>query len=203
MYARARAIPADPGTIQQGAVRQIVAQLAVAWSATLTAPQRLAWNTYGAQVTLPDSFGDQRNVAGIAHYMRCNVPRMQASVARLDVAPVNFNLGAYTAPNLTTVSVATQLASIAFTNADGWASAVGGYMLVYLSMPQNPGINFFKGPYRFAGKITGAVAPPVSPQTFAVPWPVSLGQLSYAQLRVIQVDGRVSSPFRDSVLVTA
>jgi hypothetical protein len=57
-------------------------------------------------------------------------------------------------------------------------------------------VNFFKGPYRYAGRINGAVSPPVSPQNVTWPFVVAVGQKVFAQFRCILADGRVSSTFR-------
>lgn len=201
LYIRARSIPTNPSSAFQVAVRNNMATLSNAWSNILTAAQRAAWTTYAANVTLVNALGDAIHVSGIAMYNRTNTPRLQAGVSRLDAAPTTFNLGSFTNPTITCVASTGNL-SIAFTNTDSWATAVGGYMLVYASRPQSPGINFFNGPYRFTGKIAGAVTPPTSPVTLATPFPVVAGQKVFFDVRVSQVDGRLSSDFRGQLTCT-
>lgn len=201
LYVRARSIPTNPSSAFQVAVRANLAALSNAWSATLTAAQRAAWGVYAANVPLVNSLGDSINVSGIAMYNRSNAPRLQAGVSTLAAAPTNFNLGAFTIPTITCVAASSNL-SVAFTNTDSWATAVGGYMFVYASRPQSPGINFFNGPYRFAGKISGAVVPPTSPVTIAVPFAAAAGNKIFYSVRVSQVDGRLSADFRGQLTCT-
>jgi hypothetical protein len=200
MYTRNRSIPTNPSSAQQQVVRNAVGQLAARWGSILTVAQRSAWQVYADNVPLVDTLGDSRAVTGQNQYVRSNVPRIQAGLAGfLDAAPTNYNLGSFTTP-VVTFTASTDLASIAFTNTDPWASAVGGYMLWWFSRPQSPAINFFKNPFRFAGMISGAASPPASPQTIALPYPIVAGQKVFGYCRVIQVDGRVSTPFRVSGL---
>lgn len=201
LYVRARSIPTNPSSAFQVAVRNNMATLSNAWSNILTAAQRAAWAVYASNVSLVNALGDAIHVSGIAMYNRTNTPRLQAGVSRIDAAPTTFNLGSFTNPTITCVASSSNL-SVAFTNTDSWAIAVGGYMLVYASRPQSPGINFFNGPYRFAGKISGAVVPPTSPVTIAVPFPVVAGQKVFYDVRVSQVDGRLSADFRGQLTCT-
>lgn len=195
-YIRQRAVPVNPASSFQVAVRNTVAALTSGWLSTLTAAQRAAWDTYAVNVPIADTLGEPRNVGGLAMYVRTNVPRLQNSVARLDDAPTTFNLGSFTNPTLGTLSASADTIAIAFTNTDAWAAAVGGFMFVYASRPFNASVNFFKGPYRSMGKISGAASPPTSPATFSAPFPFAVGNRVAVQLRVMQVDGRLSAPFR-------
>ncbi|HBU29797.1 MAG TPA: hypothetical protein DEB56_09520 [Thiobacillus sp.] len=107
-----------------------------------------------------------------------------------------FDLGSFTPPTIAAPNAAADTVDVSFNNADPWATAVGGHMLIYLSRPQNPSINFFKGPYRFAGKVSGAVVPPTSPATITLPFPCVVGQRVFVKISFVQVDGRLSLPFR-------
>ena len=195
-YIRARTTPVNPATAFQVAIRNTVAALTSTWQNVLTAVQRTAWETYAVNVPLSDTLGEPRNAGGLGMYVRTNVPRIQNSVARLDVAPTNFDLGSFTNPSITSVTSATGILLLAFTNTDAWAAAAGGYLFLYASRQQSPSINYFKGPYRLAGKIAGAGTPPTSPGSFTVPFAVAVGNHVFVQLRVMQVDGRLSAPFR-------
>jgi hypothetical protein len=93
--------------------------------------------------------------------------------------------------------------TIAFTNTDEWATAVGGSLLVYAGRPQNPSVNFFKGPYRFAGRINGAVVPPTSPLTVPAPFVFQQTQREHVQFRAVGADARISATQRDSIIAVA
>lgn len=195
MYTRGRVTPTDPGSAQQLVVRGLIATLSNWWLAVVTEAQRGAWKLYAQNVVLYDSFGAAIKISGLAHYIRANVPRLQAGKTRIDAGPTPYDLGAFTPPTVTVDATADEV-DVTFTNTDPWAMAVGGHMLVYASRPQNPSINFFKGPYRYAGAISGAAAPPTSPATIALPFPCTVGEKVFFQVRVSQVNGRLQLPFR-------
>jgi len=140
-------------------------------------------------------------------YVRSNVARIQAGLVTIEAAPTNFSLGGYTAPTLTNATAAAQTIDVTFGNgtfADSWANEVGGFMFSYFSRPQNPGINFFKGPYRFAGLVTGdLVAPPVSPETIGSPFVFALGQRIFGRHFVVAADGRLSAATHTTTLAVA
>jgi hypothetical protein len=67
-------------------------------------------------------------------------------------------------------------------------------MFGYISRPQNITKNFFRGPYRYAGKIEGdSVTPPTSPATLVSDFPYAAGQRAFLRVRVSRADGRLSN----------
>jgi len=200
MYIRARAIPTDPNTSLQQTVRSAVAQLVNVWANVLSAAERAAWNVYASNVPLTDAFGDPKNRSGINHFVRANTPRLQAAATRVDAAPVIFDLGEYTEPSVGFDAAADEI-DVVFDNTDAWANEDDSHMIVYCSKPQNPGVNFFKGPYQHAGIIDGdAASPPTSPAAISLPFSVTAGQKVFARIIVSRVDGRLGTPFRDGAV---
>jgi hypothetical protein len=195
-YVRTRAVPINPATEYQTSLRGYVAQLTSLWSTALTQAQRDGWEAYNVNVLLPNSLGDPRMVGALAHYVRSNVSRLQAGEPRVDTAPVLFNLGDYTQPTITSITAPTAL-SLAFDNTDDWANEDDAALLVYGARGYNPTINYFKGPYRYAGKVQGdAVTAPTSPAAITMPFTLQAAQKSFIMGRVSRADGRLSSPFR-------
>ncbi len=196
-YIRQRAVPTNPNTSFQQAVRAFLALLTSRWQNNLTDGQRSGWNTYAENVQLPDTLGEPRNAGGLGMYCRSNVTRLQASQSILDEAPIVYNLGDYTPPVPGVLSATLQSLSIAFTNTDAWANNDEGGMYVYLSRPFSPTRNYFKGPYRFAEVVLGdGTTPPTSPQLITVPFTVAATQRIGGFIRFGQGDGRLSAPFR-------
>lgn len=195
-YIRALSIPTNPNTPQQVAVRGAVSSLTSIWNNGLSAAQREVWNVYAANVKLTNRLGEQVNVSGMAMYVRSNVPRIQAGEARVDDGPGIFNLGEHSAPTVTTFSEATQSGDLNFFVtgiADQWAREVGGFMFLYLSRPQNASINYFRGPYRFLGVVTGDPVPPASPAVIVWNFPFIAGQKLFGRVRTCRADGRLST----------
>lgn len=204
MYVRSRATPTNPNSPQQQAVRSAAAQLAALWSSTLTQVQRDAWDLYAENVELPNPLGAPRNVGGLGMYVRSNVSRIASAVAglvRVDDAPAIFDLGEYTAPTLISATGATNVISVGFTDTDEWVDEDAAALLLYTSRPQNPGVNFFKGPYRFAGAVEGnSGTPPTTPFALDAAFPFAADQRVFAFARVTRADGRLSAPFRGTDL---
>lgn len=194
-YFRARTIPTNPGTPYQSEVRQSMADLTSRWNNVLTPEQREAWEVYAENVPVINPLGDPILLTALNHYVRSNIPRMQAASPKIDQITGPYNLGEFTNPSFA-ASEATQQLSVTFDNTDTWAGEAGNAMLIYCSRPQNPTINYFKGPYRYAGKISGAATPPTSPATIAVPFAFVEDQRLFVLARVTRNDGRLSLPFR-------
>lgn len=201
-YFRSRVAPVQPGSAEQAVVKQLLSSLVNIWSSILTPDQRAAWDNYADLVHLPNSLGIMRNVGGLGMFVRGNLPRLQAhstNFPRVDDGPVDFTTGEFTAPDVSAFSEATQGFQVVFDNEDAWANEDESAMFVYVSRAQNPGINFFKGPYRFAGAIQGdSVTPPTSPAAMDAPFPFVETQKLFARVTVSREDGRLSSTFRTS-----
>lgn len=196
LYFRARAVPTNPGSSFQQAVRNAVAQLTSRWTDTLTQAQRDAWAVYAANVPLVDTLGESRTVPPLSMYVRSNVPRLQASLAVVDNGPTTYTLATMTDPSVGIDATADEV-DVSYTNTDPWAITTGGALLVLCSRPQGVGINYFKGPYRLAGTILGDTStPPTSPTSLSLPFVAAVGQTIFVQIRATNADGRLSAPFR-------
>lgn len=165
-YFRGRSTPTNPRTSQQQAVRNAVAQIAAAWTQTLTVAQRTAWDTFAKNVPITDALGNSINIPAMAWYNKANAARLQAGLTRVDAAPTEFALIPLTLPTVG-LTAGSANATVTFTVGDSWHAAGGGLM-VYASRPQNLSINSPAGlSYRFAGLILGTAT---SPQTLTLPF---------------------------------
>lgn len=197
VYYRTRSTPVNPNTVFQQAVRSDFANLQAAWGSVLTNAQRSAWDAYALATPINNALGDPVNVGGKGMFTRGNTPRLQAGLSQVNAAPIVTGLPALTAPGITSLTASTGIAIITFTNTDEWATEDGGALLVFMSRPQSPTINGFKGPYRFAGAILGDTStPPTSPQNITSPFPLSAGQRVFFRFAAVTADGRLSPDVR-------
>ena len=201
-YFRERVTPVNPNSTQQAAVRALMSSLTAIWRDTLDAAERELWNVYGQNTPMTNRIGETVFISGLSHYIRSNIPRMQAGLARIDAAPTSFGLAEAGTIAVTGADEGTQLVAFTFDNSAPWAGASGGHLLVYVSRPQGPATNFFKGPYRFAGRINGAPTPPSSPASVTAPFVFAAGQRVFARFRASDAEGRLSTDFRDFVLAS-
>lgn len=205
-YIRARVTPTNPNSPQQIKVRNAVSFLANFWNNGLTSGERAIWNTYAENVTVTNRIGDQVLISGMAQYVRSNVARIQADLARADTGPGIFNIGSNSETRIPGFSEATQLGTFTFLNGvleDAWANEVGGFMFVYISRPQNVSINYFRGPYRIVAVVVGDPVPPVSPLLINTPFPIIAGQKIFGRSISCRADGRLATPTFMESLVTA
>ena len=200
LYARRRTVPVNPSSTYQGTVRSALSSLVARWYTILTAAQREAWANYAAAVQLPNALGFLHNVPPLSHYIRSNVPRIQADNAAIDVvddAPTTFGLASFNDPTPGVPSEATQNFTLDFVETDQWLDHTGACMLIYVSRPQNQTVNYFKGPYRYRQIVLGDdTTPPSSPVTVSAPFPFAAGQRLFIRVMVSREDGRLSTPFR-------
>lgn len=200
LYFRARAIPTNPNSTYQQTVRSALAQLVTTWGSTLSAAQRAAWSTYAANTTVIGPLGTPIHNSGLNMYLRGNVSRLQTTLPRVDDGPTVYDLGGYTEPSIGFDATAGEI-DVTFDNTDAWANEDDAAMLVYVSRPQGPGVEFFKGPYRLAGLIAGdSTTPPTSPAAITLPFAVTAGQRMFARIVVSRADGRLSASFRDGAI---
>lgn len=205
-YARNRTVPINPNSEFQAIVRSLMSNLANIWAETLTDAQRTAWEAYAEAVPLPNPLGEDRNVGGVGMFIRGNLVRGQIGYGDLPLVsdgPTILSLSAFTPPAIVGIVASTDTASISFDNTDAWANEDDAGMAIYASRPKNPGVNFFKGPYRYAEKVLGdGTTPPTSPVAVSLPFPVEAGQRVFFRVNVYRADGRAGSDFSLNGLAT-
>lgn len=190
-YIRARSIPVNPRTDRQVAVRNAVRSIAIAWQTVLTQVQRDAWNVYAANVDWTDVLGQSISLTGLNHYIRSNTLRVQNGIARVDVAPVIFNLATAELELAATASEGTQDLTIAGDGAAAWVGEADAWQFYSMGLPQNGGIKFFNSPWRFLTAVPGA-GPPPFPVVIATGFPFAEGQRLWLRSRIARGDGRLS-----------
>jgi hypothetical protein len=197
-YFRNGVIPVNPKSTRQEAARALVQEATNNWNTKLTASQREAWNLYAQNTPIQGRDGKPVTITGFNHYVRswC-VTGQVAPNFESNAAPSIYQLAEVDPSVAVVISVATQQISLAFDIGKDWRHEDNSFLALWMGQPQTTQINFFNGPWRYAGKVLGSQGtPPTSPQVIAVPFPVALGQKVWCQLRVRRADNRVSNVFR-------
>lgn len=193
-YFRKWVVPVNPSTPAQNIVRASFGLYANKFATELSEAQRQSWKTYSDNVPLTGRTGIVRSVGAIGMFQRTNTPRVQAGLPEVLDAPTIFTTGAFTPVTDPTALETADVIGFAFTDTDEWVGEDDAAMLVYSSAPQNPGITFFGGPYRFAGTILGdGTTPPTTPATITNPFVLTAGQRVFWRVQVTRADGRLSS----------
>lgn len=190
-YIRNRSVPVNPNTDRQVAVRNAVRALTIAWQNALSQAQRDAWNVYAGNVTWKNKLGQDVNLTGLNHYVRSNAPRVQNGIARVDAAPVIFNLATAELDLSATASEATQDLTIDGDAGADWIGEADAWQFFSMGLPQNGAIQFFGGPWRQLTAVPGA-GPPPFPVVIAGAYPFAEGQRIWVRSRIARGDGRLS-----------
>jgi len=195
-YFRSRVNPVNPNTTRQQRVRTAFASAVTAWM-SLSDAQRDVWDNYGANVPTVDRIGQSINLAGQSWFIGSYTLALDAGLTPVLDGPTIFNRGDEDPTIAFDVTVATQTVDVAFdTNLD-WVGEDDAAMLIFMSRPVSPSINFFKGPYQLAGVILGDQAsPPTSPDTLSLPFACVAGNKLFGRAVILRADGRYTSPFR-------
>lgn len=144
-----------------------VALLADAWKNTLTAPQREDWRDFAAANPLPNTWGDLFPITGVAFYLRVNLALASVGAARLDDAPADQSVTAFTSATLTVTAPNT--ASLAYAPTPIPASHA---LLVTATPTLSPGLATYESKMTILTTIAAAAA---SPQSIATPWNLKIG----------------------------
>ena len=192
-YARNRSVPLNPSSTRQQAVRAVFADLSVVWSNTLTQAQRDAWDNYADQVPLINALGESRKVSGLNMYQRANTLLLDTGGTRVDTAPTQFTVGPTITPTFT-VSAAND--SIGITNLGNFTPGANNqiHVLVSASPSLQPGVSFFRSPFR---KIDGRLydaAGDVPVASVALNFPLAVGQAIFLRAIGVTPTGRVGVP---------
>ena len=199
-YARNRTKPVNTNTARQVAVRAIMSALYAAWAA-LTSTVQAGWKVYADNVKVLNRLGEQITLSGYNMYCRSKAVFENAGLTLPGAAPTTFSLPAQDDTITVTPDASSANVSIAFDNTQPWAKVLGGALIVRQGLPVNDTVNFFKGPFKYAGKVAGALTPPTSPQVISCPLPMAAGQKVWFEFRTVEADGRVSNPFCISGIV--
>jgi len=178
--------------------------LTTRWGETVTPIQRTAWELYASNVLMTNRLGEAINITGQNQYIRSNSVIKQAGGALVDAGPTLFELPETDSTATATGSAATNEISLAFDDTLAWLDEDEAWLTIYCGRPQNPTINFFKGPYRHAGSVAGdSETAPTTPQTFPAPFVMTEGQRVFVYMRITRADGRVTNKFYSSFFCAA
>lgn len=193
-YTRVRVTPFDPKTPNQARVRARFDAVRSRWTNVLDEAQRGTWADYAGRVTTPGRAGRRNKLSGQMMYVRCNTARIRPFMGFIDSAPSGSSLGSVSPIEVQKTIIPDEVRVI-FNASDEWVAQTGAFLIVYLSDTFPLTVNFFAGPFRFAGVIVGnTTTPPPSPFPVVDSWPAVPPAHRWARTRVVFADGRASTP---------
>ena len=153
-YQRTRAIPVNPSSSFQVAVRTRMAVNSSAWR-LLTSAQRVAWADFGAMISRTDSLGQSYTLNGFAAYCSVNNNRVAAGDAVITDPLI------YTEPTAL-ASITPTLTSASFSLAYTATPLPASTRLFWYAGPQRTAGRSFEGDMRLINVTAAAAASPTN-----------------------------------------
>ncbi len=167
-YFKGKTIPTNPNSAGQVSARSRLATLGARFRLTLTAVQKTGWAVFATNVNWINRLGNSVLLTANNWYLKANSIRMQGSFPIVDAPPTTFALS----------TLRTQAG-----------------VNIYASRPQNSTINYFTGPYSFAGTIRSTAGS--GTVGLALPFVAGpVGSKIFLRAVATAADGRPSSVFR-------
>lgn len=196
-YFRRKAVPVNPDSNRQTAVRSNFATLISLWNNSLSDADRASWTQWAANTPRIDSLGQTHILTGQNAFLGSNTLRLLAGLPM-----VNAISGPYNRGETSNVSVAVfgNLPPVAVDISMTFSAPASddGDTLVFFGRPQNNSVNFYKGPWRFAEAVTFSTNTPISGITIDdTNWPFAIPENSRLPIRVVNIfdDGRYTDAF--------
>ena len=149
-YERSRAIPTQPRTAKQVAVRATLGTVAAAWRG-LTDMQRAAWTAFGNSFTILNSLGTAIHLTGSQCFVKINAVNLLNGDVIANDPPLLPSFGTNPVSGIT-VTVSPQAVK-----ATCGTIASGTDIMVYATAPCSPGRSFIQG-FRYVGTFTTPTA---------------------------------------------
>lgn len=140
-YMRNKVTPANPNSIAQVAVRNMLATASSSWS-LLTALQRTAWDSASSDWAGTNIFGDGVLPTGKNLFTKLNINLMNTNNNMISDVPVKVSV-----PVIVTTDVTMDLSNNTIF-LDPAAAEVGYVYLISATAVQSDGTSFFKGKFR-------------------------------------------------------
>jgi len=194
-YKRTRAVPVNPRTTYQGAVRARLAANSAGWRA-LTDAQRAGWSDLGGSITRTDKLGQTYALDGQQAYIMVNNNNLAAGNAIVSDAP------AVVAPS-GVVTVTVTLTASSFSLAYTVTPLPAGARLFVYASPQRSAGRTYEGDLRLIHVSAAAAASPadiLAAYTTRFGVPVA-GNKVFLSLQVYKT-GFLSGPFLTSKIVS-
>lgn len=206
-YLRRRAMPVNPNTEQQAAVRSSFGEAVNQWTSLLNDAQRTAWIEYAQLTPYTDKLGQPIQLSGQQMWVRTAAPYLYASSygflqsITLGGAPPTNELGPMYSVSTATIEIDDSPAAANLTVNVQQATEANAAYLVYLSPAVNPGITSWKGPYALVGGTTWtgqAITDSLLPTAIS-PWtlrfgPAEVGKRYAGYFRTLTEFGALSKP---------
>lgn len=211
-YKRARSVPVNPSSGRQSSIRTAFGVASELWR-QITGTQRAAWKSYAETLSRLNKLGQPISLSGQAAFVQnlslfnyCGEALtgtvLDRPAADGDAPAVNLQF-AYNSDNIVVGAVGSTGTPgagevlVDFSTIPNYDAGGATAVIVQLSQSYDPGISFFKGPWRqtFVYATNGIDAPPSGAETYTIQaGPPPVGGRMWMRVRWRDAPGRWSPP---------
>lgn len=210
-YFRRRAVPTNPNSDRQAAVRSLFTSAVQSWQETLTDAQRQGWRDYAAGTPRTNTLGQALVLTGQQAYVASFTALSQAGMTAVADAPTILDTGL---PPISVTRLSVDALDTTLEVAGAFAEVPDGTLsvAVYIGRPVSPAVTFFKGPYQLGRVLDNSTNNPwfvdaeyATGEWSAdiVPLTADIGKRYPLRVRTLYADGRISAPLEVIVPLTA
>ena len=200
--ARTRISPINKRSLLQQNRRAALSTWASYWATTLTQLQRTGWDNWAAMSPTTNKLGDTIYVTGFNAFVRTNAMLQLIGEAVQAAAPAEY--GQAGTPTFTIVAEDDKVIEISEPTAPFDKDVDKCFMAWFCSRPYSAGRSAVPTAFQYIGLVEGdSVTAPSFPDAQASPWPQAVDQRVFVKGVLIDVYGRVGTPYIAGVQVTA
>lgn len=196
-YFRRKAVPVNPDSNRQTAVRSNFATLISLYNNDLTTAQRQSWIQWAANTPRIDSLGQTHVLTGQNAFVGSNSLRLLAGLPLVREITGPYNRGE--ASSVATAEFANlPPVSVDLTMNFSAPASDEGDSLIFFGRPQNSSVDFYKGPWRFTQVLAFSTNTPSTGITIEDnAWPFIIPENTRLPIKIVNIfdDGRYTDAF--------
>lgn len=180
----------DPNTVNQQRARSWFASASTMWR-SLPPAWRVEWATYAANLQRSIPAKRSCGISGFNFFVGTTMLQAFIYIPGHNRAPTTFTLGRLGPPAYAHLAGSFIVAT--FDPTDDWLQHANAGFALFTSPPQPVTVNYYKGPFRYAGSVTGGLPGPPYQALFRPAWfPTPTPCHVWVRGRSIETDGRLS-----------
>ena len=180
-YVRDRTVPIDPASAAQQFWRSLTRLESDRWRRFVSPAEKAYWRAYADAVPRHDALGQAFNDQPRNWYMACNMQRVYAGHPSIYAGPREHRRTALS-PYVAQYENFLNLVFVWPVVTDEWRQLLTDLFIIYIGKEVSLNVNYYKGPWRKLGKITGTQ---MLPATFLSPWRLRPGYQFYTYARAL------------------
>jgi len=200
--ARSKITPCNKRSLLQQNRRAALSTWSSYWATTLSQAERTGWNNWAAMSPTTNKLGDTIYVTGFNAFVRTNAMLQLIGEAVQEAAPVEY--GQAGTPTFTFTAEDDDALGMSEPSVPFDKDIDKCFIAWFASRPYGVGREAIPTAFQYINRVEGdSVSAPSFPDVQVSPWPLIAGQRVFMKGVLIDVYGRVGTPYIAGTIVTA